>query len=199
MSLSPLVEEIRACRICSDALPLGPRPVVQVDESARVLIVGQAPGRRVHESGVPFDDASGDRLRSWLGVSREVFYDPRLVAIVPMGFCFPGTGPSGDLPPRPECAPQWRTTLLNELVSVRLTLVIGQYALRWHLPDAGSSVTEAGPRLARTLASPRPNATPEPTQQQVAHSEPLVRRGTATGAEDPSERPTRRTSLRPQG
>ena len=143
MSLSPLVEEIRACRICADALPLGARPVIQVDAAARVLIVGQAPGRRVHESGVPFDDVSGDRLRSWLGVSREVFYDPRLVAIVPMGFCFPGTGPSGDLPPRPECAPLWRTTLLNELVSVRLTLVIGQYALRWHLPDAGSSVTEA--------------------------------------------------------
>ena len=143
MSLSPLVEEIRACRICADALPLGPRPVIQVDESARVLIVGQAPGRRVHESGVPFDDVSGDRLRSWLGVSREVFYDPQLVAIVPMGFCFPGSGPSGDLPPRPECAPLWRTALLSELVAVRLTLVIGQYALRWHLPDAGTSVTEA--------------------------------------------------------
>jgi uracil-DNA glycosylase len=143
VTLSRLVEEIKACRICEGSLPLGPRPVVQVDEGARLLIVGQAPGRRVHESGVPFSDASGDRLRSWLGVSPEVFYDPRLVAIVPMGFCFPGTGPSGDLPPRPECAPQWRTTLLSGLVSVRLTLVIGQYALRWHLPDAGSSVTEA--------------------------------------------------------
>jgi uracil-DNA glycosylase len=143
VTLSQLVEEIRACRICEGSLPLGPRPVVQVDEGARLLIVGQAPGRKVHESGIPFSDASGDRLRSWLGVSPEVFYDPRRVAIVPMGFCFPGTGPSGDLPPRPECAPQWRTTLLGELVSVRLTLVIGQYALRWHLPDAGSSVTEA--------------------------------------------------------
>ena len=143
MTLSPLVEEIRACRICEGSLPLGPRPVVQVDEGARLLIVGQAPGRRVHESGIPFSDASGDRLRSWLGVSPEVFYDPRLVAIVPMGFCFPGTGSSGDLPPRPECAPQWRTPLLDELVAVRLTLVIGKYALKWHLPDAGPSVTEA--------------------------------------------------------
>ena len=143
MTLLPLVKEIRACRICEDFLPLGPRPVIQVAQGARLLIVGQAPGRRVHESGVPFDDASGDRLRSWLGVTPEVFYDPGLVAIVPMGFCFPGTGPSGDLPPRPECAPQWRTALLSELVAVRLTLVIGQYALRWHLPEAGSSVTEA--------------------------------------------------------
>ena len=143
MTLLPLVKEIRACRICEDFLPLGPRPVIQVAQGARLLIVGQAPGRRVHESGVPFDDASGDRLRSWLGVTPEVFYDPALVAIVPMGFCFPGTGPSGDLPPRPECAPQWRTALLSELVAVRLTLVIGQYALRWHLPEAGSSVTEA--------------------------------------------------------
>jgi len=143
VTLLPLVKEIRACRICEDFLPLGPRPVIQVAQGARLLIVGQAPGRRVHESGVPFDDASGDRLRSWLGVTPEVFYDPGLVAIVPMGFCFPGTGPSGDLPPRPECAPQWRTALLSELVAVRLTLVIGQYALRWHLPEAGSSVTEA--------------------------------------------------------
>jgi uracil-DNA glycosylase len=143
VSLSSLAAEIRACRICEDSLPLGPRPVIQVDERARLLIVGQAPGRRVHESGVPFSDASGDRLRSWLGVSPDVFYDPKLVAIVPMGFCFPGTGSSGDLPPRPECAPQWRTPLLDELVAVRLTLVIGTYALKWHLPDAGPSVTEA--------------------------------------------------------
>ena len=143
MTLSPLVDEIRSCRICEGSLPFGPRPVVQVDEAARLLIVGQAPGRKVHESGIPFSDASGDRLRSWLGVRSEVFYDPRLFAIVPMGFCFPGTGSSGDLPPRLECAPQWRTPLLNELLAVRLTLVIGKYALKWHLPDAGPSVTEA--------------------------------------------------------
>ena len=143
MTLSPLVDEIRSCRICEGSLPFGPRPVVQVDEGARLLIVGQAPGRKVHESGIPFSDASGDRLRSWLVITSEVFYNPRLVAIVPMGFCFPGTGSSGDLPPRPECAPQWRTPLLNELLAVRLTLVIGKYALKWHLPDAGPSVTEA--------------------------------------------------------
>ena len=143
MSLLQLAEDIRACRICADALPLGPRPIIQVDSRARILIVGQAPGRRVHESGVPFSDPSGDRLRAWMGVTPEVFYDARRIALVPMGFCYPGTSTSGDLPPRPECAPTWRAPLLGELVAVRLTLVIGQYALRWHLPDAGPSVTDA--------------------------------------------------------
>jgi uracil-DNA glycosylase len=143
MSLSRLADDIRACRICADTLPLGPRPIIQVDARARILIVGQAPGRRVHESGIPFSDPSGDRLRAWMGVTPEVFYDARQIALVPMGFCYPGTGRSGDLPPRPECAPAWRTPLLSELVAVQLTLVIGQYALRWHLPDAGESVTAA--------------------------------------------------------
>jgi uracil-DNA glycosylase len=109
---------------------------------ARILIVGQAPGRKVHESGIPFQDASGDRLRSWLGISSEVFYDERKVAILPMGFCFPGTGASGDLPPRPECAPAWRSKLLCHMKKLTLTLVVGQYAQRYHLPNAGSSVTE---------------------------------------------------------
>jgi uracil-DNA glycosylase len=143
MPLSRLAADIRACRICADSLPLGPRPIIQVDARAPILIVGQAPGRRVHESGVPFSDASGDRLRDWMGISTDAFYDPRQVALVPMGFCYPGTAGSGDLPPRPECAPAWRGPLLTELVGVRLTLVIGQYALRWHLPDAGQSVTAA--------------------------------------------------------
>ena len=110
--------------------------------SARILIAGQAPGRKVHETGVPFDDASGDRLRTWLGVSRETFYDARQIAILPMGFCYPGTGKSGDLPPRPECAPAWREKLLARLKSLELTLVIGQYAQDYHLPDAGESLTE---------------------------------------------------------
>ena len=123
-------------------MPLGPRPVVQVHPLARILIAGQAPGRKVHETGVPFNDASGDRLRAWLGVSREVFYDARQVAILPMGFCFPGTGKSGDLPPRPECAPKWRAALLGHLKNLQLTLVIGQYAQAYHLPDEGSSLTE---------------------------------------------------------
>lgn len=116
--------------------------MLQCHGAARILIAGQAPGRKVHESGVPFRDASGDRLRAWLGVSPDVFYDERKVAILPMGFCFPGTGASGDLPPRPECAPAWRGELLGHLKKLQLTLVIGQYAQQHHLPEAGSSVTE---------------------------------------------------------
>lgn len=140
-SFPALMRDVRACTLCAAHLPLGPRPVLQAHPGARILIAGQAPGRKVHASGVPFDDASGDRLRDWMGVTREVFYDPEQVAILPMGFCYPGTGPSGDLPPRPECAPAWREKLLQHLSQVRLTLVIGQYAQAWHLPGAGSSVT----------------------------------------------------------
>ena len=134
-----LIEDVRACTACAARLPLGPRPVLQVHPAARILIAGQAPGRKVHESGVPFDDASGDRLRQWMGVSRETFYDATRIAILPMGFCFPGTGRSGDLPPRPECAPLWRPRLLEQMPQVELTLVIGDYAQRWHLPGSGSN------------------------------------------------------------
>ena len=141
-SLVSLLAEVRACTVCAEHLPLGPRPIVQVHPAARILIAGQAPGSRVHETGIPFNDASGERLRSWLGMSREVFYDPRQVAILPMGFCFPGTGRSGDLPPRPECAPTWRATLLSRMKKLQLTLVIGQYAQVYHLPRGGSSLTE---------------------------------------------------------
>lgn len=142
-SFTTLLADVRACVLCEEHLPLGPRPIVQLHPSARILIAGQAPGKKVHETGVPFNDASGDRLREWLGISREVFYDPRQVAILPMGFCFPGTGKSGDLPPRPECAPAWRAALLSHLKARKLTLVIGQYAQAYHLPDKAASVTEA--------------------------------------------------------
>lgn len=140
-SFTSLLREVRRCTICSEHLPLGPRPILQLHPDARILVAGQAPGRKVHESGVPFADASGDRLREWLGLSPEVFYDQRRVAILPMGFCFPGTGKAGDLPPRPECAPEWRDKLLRHLKNLKLTLVIGQYAQAYHLPDAGESVT----------------------------------------------------------
>lgn len=122
-SLSSLLDEVRACTLCEAQLPLGPRPVVQLHPMARILIAGQAPGKKVHESGVPFDDASGNRLREWLGVTREEFYDPKQIAILPMGFCFPGSGKSGDLPPRPECAPAWRKQLLGHLRHLEVTLV----------------------------------------------------------------------------
>lgn len=137
-----LLESVKRCEVCAEFLPLGPRPVVQLGPQARILIAGQAPGRRVHESGVPFDDASGDRLREWLGISKDIFYDPTKVAILPMGFCYPGTGKSGDLPPRPECEKTWRRQLLKELTGIKLSLVIGQYAQKWHLPTVEKNLTE---------------------------------------------------------
>lgn len=138
-----LLADVRHCTLCAEFLPLGPHPVIQADPQARVLIAGQAPGKKVHLSGIPFDDASGDRLRHWLGIGRETFYDPHQVAILPMGFCYPGTGKSGDLPPRPECARKWRAPLLAQLPRIELTLVIGQYALAYHFPSTYASLTEA--------------------------------------------------------
>jgi uracil-DNA glycosylase len=138
-----VVGKARACRLCAVHLPLGPRPVFQIDARAKILIAGQAPGRRVHETGIPFDDPSGERLRAWMGVDAATFYNPKQIAILPMGFCYPGTGKSGDLPPRPECAAEWRAPLLRLLPSAELTLVIGQYALDWHLRDTKeASLTE---------------------------------------------------------
>ncbi len=141
-SFSSLLTEVRACTICEAHLPLDPRPVLQLHPKARVLIAGQAPGRKVHDTGVPFNDASGNRLRAWLSVTREVFYDPAQIAILPMGFCFPGSGRSGDLPPRPECAPAWRKQLLGQLRHLEVTLVLGQYAQAYHFGEASSSLTE---------------------------------------------------------
>lgn len=140
--LAQLLAEVRDCTHCAAQLPQPPRPVLQLGRGARILIAGQAPGRKVQDSGIPFDDPSGERLRAWLGVSRAQFYDPAQIAILPMGFCYPGKGRSGDLPPRPECAPLWRQRLLAQLPKLGLTLVIGQYAMAWHLPDVKSSLTE---------------------------------------------------------
>jgi uracil-DNA glycosylase len=128
-----LQREVRACQHCSPYLLLGPRPVFQLHPDAKILIAGQAPGLKVHQSGVPFNDASGDRLREWMGIDRETFYDLTKIAILPMGFCYPGKGKSGDLAPRPECAPKWREKMLAALPNIELTLIIGQYALDWHL------------------------------------------------------------------
>lgn len=132
-ALDALVAQVRGCRLCANQLPLGPRPVLQVNVQARILLVGQAPGTKVHRSGIPFDDASGERLRQWMGVDRQTFYDPQLTAFLPMGFCYPGTGASGDLAPRPECALAWRAKLLAQLPRIELVLLIGQYAQKWHL------------------------------------------------------------------
>lgn len=141
-TISALLKQVRSCTLCAEYLPLGPRPVLQFHPAARILIAGQAPGSKVHETGVPFNDASGDRLRDWLGLSRAQFYDPKQVAILPMGFCYPGTGKSGDLPPRRECAPAWRAGLLAQLTQLKLTLIVGQYALAYHLPGESGSLTD---------------------------------------------------------
>ncbi|MDM8010228.1 MAG: uracil-DNA glycosylase family protein [Parasphingorhabdus sp.] len=138
--LNALLARARACSLC-EGLPLGPAPLLQAGANARILIASQAPGSKTHVKGRPFDDASGKRLRQWLGVSEEQFYNPELFAILPMGFCYPGTGAGGDLPPRPECAPAWREPLLQAMPRIELTLVLGQYALDWHL----------GTRKSRTL------------------------------------------------
>lgn len=137
-----LLTRVRDCRLCADHLPLGPRPVLQLDPKARILIAGQAPGRKVHESGIPFDDASGRRLREWMSIDSNTFYNPEQVAILPMGFCFPGTGKSGDFPPRPECRPAWRESLLAQLPNLEITLVLGQYAQAYHFGDRFKSVTK---------------------------------------------------------
>lgn len=130
-----LLSDIKQCRICEEFLELGPNPVVSVSKKSKILVIGQAPGTKVHASGIPWDDASGKNLRKWLGVTNEQFYDPDLFGIVPMGFCYPGKGKSGDLPPRPECAPKWHTALLDQMSEVRLTLLIGQYAQAYYLGD----------------------------------------------------------------
>lgn len=142
MSDTVLLNNVRNCSLCTPHLPLGPKPILQWHPQARILIAGQAPGRKAHDAGRPFADASGERLRQWLGLTAEQFYNPKLVAILPMGFCFPGSGKSGDLPPRRECAPNWRPALLQGLKNLQLTIVIGQYAQAWHLPDTKASVTE---------------------------------------------------------
>jgi uracil-DNA glycosylase len=144
MSLACLLREVRACRVCAKYLPLGPRPILRLASSASLLIVGQAPGSKVHESGIPWSDPSGDRLRNWMNLDRSVFYDESRVAIVPMGFCYPGAAKdSGDNPPRLECAPLWHERVLGYLPNLQLTLLVGRYAQRHYLTAArNNSVTD---------------------------------------------------------
>lgn len=142
ISLLDLLASVRACRHCEADLPLGPRPVVRADPRSRILIIGQAPGTRVHASGVPWDDPSGDRLRDWLQLDKPRFYDESCIAIVPMGFCYPGKGKSGDLPPSPACAPLWHEQLLAQMPDIRLTLLVGRYAQDYYLEDSRETLTE---------------------------------------------------------
>lgn len=131
--MEDLLQNIRQCNICSKHLPLGPRPIVSAHPDSKIIIIGQAPGTSVHKTGIPWDDPSGKQLRKWLGVTDEVFYDETKIALVPMGFCYPGKGKTGDLPPRPECAPQWHKPLLNKLQNVELVILIGMYAQKYYL------------------------------------------------------------------
>lgn len=133
--LRSLLERIQSCTVCRDSLPHPVRPVVMAQNGSRVIVVGQAPGRRVHDTGIPWNDPSGDRLREWLGVDRDYFYRTGVFALIPMGFCYPGTGTSGDLPPRPECAPLWHAPLWERMPSKRLVLLVGRYARDYYLPE----------------------------------------------------------------
>lgn len=164
-SLDHLVDEVEACQICEAHLPFGPRPVVQLAPSATLLIVGQAPGRRVHETGIPWNDPSEDRLRQWLQLPREQFYDAAKVAIMPMGFCYPGTGKSGDLAPRKECAQHWHQRILDSLPNIKLTLLIGQYAQKYYLGDAKLSLTERVKNWHNYLPECLPLPHPSPRNQ----------------------------------
>ncbi len=160
-----LLARVRACRHCAAQLPLGPRPILRASPTARLLIVGQAPGRRVHDTGIPWNDPSGDRLRHWLDLSRDAFYDESRIAIVPTGLCYPGKAPGrgGDLPPRPECAPLWHPEVRAAMPQIRLTLLIGQYAQRYYLgPRIGSSLAETVRRWREYLPQFFPLPHPSP-------------------------------------
>ncbi|MBU2705515.1 uracil-DNA glycosylase family protein [Zooshikella marina] len=141
ISLKDLLADIRQCDICKEHLPLGANPVLRATETAKILIVGQAPGTRVHATGIPWNDPSGDRLRMWLDLDREQFYDESNIAIIPVGLCYPGKGKSGDLPPRPECAPKWHPLLRPLMPNIQFTLLVGQYAQQYYLQDQHRTLT----------------------------------------------------------
>lgn len=163
MSLDTLLAEVRACAVCAEHLPLGPRPTLRAQRSARLLIVGQAPGTKVHETGIPWNDPSGNRLRDWLAVDRDEFYNDAKIAIVPMGFCYPGRLPQGgDAPPRIECAPLWHARVLAELPNIELTLLVGSYAQAYYLKDRrgrtlGDTVADWRSFLPRFVPTPHPS------------------------------------------
>ncbi|PIB36797.1 IclR family transcriptional regulator [Reichenbachiella sp. 5M10] len=141
--MDALLSDIKNCTLCEPHLPTGVRPVLSAHSQSKIVIIGQAPGRAVHQSGIPWDDQSGDNLRQWLGIDKTIFYDPEQIALIPMGFCYPGTGESGDLPPRKECAPLWHDVIWKEMTNVKTTLLIGQYAQRYYLgQEVKKSLTE---------------------------------------------------------
>lgn len=152
--MKELLTEIRNCTACAEFLPHGTRPVFAAHPKSKILIIGQAPGRIVHGTGIPWDDKSGDNLRSWMGIDKFTFYNPELVALIPMGFCYPGKGKSGDLPPRSECVPLWHAKLLEQMPEIQLTLLVGQYAQQYYLgAKARETLTETVRHFSEYLPS----------------------------------------------
>lgn len=166
-TLDSLLRSVQGCRVCAAHLPVGPRPVLQAGATARILIVGQAPGAKVHASGIPWSDASGERLRRWMAIDEGAFYDEQKVAILPMGFCYPGRAASGDLPPRRECAPLWHARLLAHMPQIELTLLLGAHAQAHFLRDVGRASLTATTRAWRAHA-PRIMPLPHPSPRNIA-------------------------------
>lgn len=161
--METLLQNIRQCEICKSHLPLGPRPIVSAHKNSKIIIIGQAPGTSVHKTGIPWDDPSGRQLRKWLGVTDEVFYDESKIALVPMGFCYPGKGKTGDLPPRPECAPQWHKLLLEKMPNVELVVLIGMYAQKAYLKkEVKKTLTETVANYQEYLPKYLPLPHPSP-------------------------------------
>lgn len=173
ISLSTLIKQVRACEACKSHLPLKPRPLIQVHEKSKLLVIGQAPGLKAHSSGKPWDDASGERLRNWLGLTPEIFYDRELIAIMPVGFCYPGAGARGDLPPRKECLELWHSKLRNQMQNLKLTLLIGTYAQAAYLGSARkSSLTETVRSWREYLPMYFPLPHPSPLNNIWLHKNP---------------------------
>lgn len=160
--MKSLLKEIRKCQVCTEHLPLGPKPIVTGSAQSKIVIIGQAPGKTVHDTGIPWNDKSGDNLRKWLGVDRDIFYDEACFSLMPMGFCYPGKGKSGDLPPRPECAPLWHGPLLGHMKAVQLILLVGNYAQQFYLGKSRGTTLTATVRqfenyLPRYFPLPHPS------------------------------------------
>lgn len=161
--MNKLLTEIRKCAVCAKHLPFGPRPMVQISSASKIVIIGQAPGRKVHDSGIPWNDASGEELRRWLGVTSDQFYDSRIFGLMPMGFCYPGKGASGDLPPRPECAPTWHGRILEKVKKAELTILIGQYSQKYYLgTQFNPTITENVKNFKKFLPQYFPLVHPSP-------------------------------------
>jgi uracil-DNA glycosylase len=176
--MEKLLKEIRSCTVCKKFLPNAPRPIIQAGKNSKIVIIGQAPGQKVQNSGVPWDDLSGNELRRWLGVTKEQFYDEKIFALVPMGFCYPGKGKSGDMPPRPECAPLWHEQVLQNMKKVKLIILIGQYAQNYYLGEKlKPTLTETVKNFKKYLPEYLPLVHPSPRNKIWQKKNPWFERG----------------------